>query len=167
MATGEAWRQWYLANREAYNARQRAYWKARRGYVPPTEDESAEKRRAKVQRWRDAHPEETAAGQAAHNANKRAKALGLPDRLSMRDVLDLWDRQPSCLGCGQGRGVDHVIRFADGGANTPANLQDLCRSCNSLKENAGRALAPDDPNFDRARKVRERRHRATTGIAAL
>lgn len=163
MSTGEKWRQWYLANREVYNAYQRAYWRARRDYVRPTPEESAEKRRKRLQRWREAQPDAVQAGQAAANANKRAKRLGLEGRLSTADVLALWTRQPVCLSCGTGRGVDHVVRFADGGVNAVSNVQNLCRPCNARKENAGRALAPEDPNYERARKVRERRHRNTTG----
>jgi 5-methylcytosine-specific restriction endonuclease McrA len=167
MATGEAWREWYLANREAYNAHQREYWKRRRGYVRPSPEEVRAKRVEKVRRWREAHPEITEAGTAAANSNKRAKALDQPERLTAGDILTLWERQPVCVSCGSGRGVDHVVSFADGGRNVAANLQNLCRPCNGRKENAGRALAPDHPNFERARKFREGRHRATTGIADL
>jgi len=38
-----------------------------------------------------------------------------------------------CPVCGKGRGVDHVVEFWQGGANTPDNLQNLCRSCNAKK----------------------------------
>jgi len=49
-----------------------------------------------------------------------------------------------CAACGRldRRGqVDHVVPLADGGANTQANLQFLCRACHARKtarENAAR-----------------------------
>jgi 5-methylcytosine-specific restriction endonuclease McrA len=77
-----------------------------------------------------------AATLAAWNANKRGAASGSPGVLSRMDVLSLWDRQPACVTCGQGRGIDHVIAMSRGGPNSPANLQTMCRTCNLRKRHA-------------------------------
>lgn len=167
MATGTAWRAWYEANRERYNAYQREYARAHRPErVLLTAEQRGERRRESVRRWREAHPDLNDASIASINANRRPESRALGQRITTQDVLALWQRQPVCVECGAGRGVDHVVRLGDGGPNTPDNLQNLCKPCNGRKENAGRALAPDHPNFERARKARERRHRATTGINA-
>ncbi len=52
---------------------------------------------------------------------------------------DLYDKQEGiCAGCREEISifeleVDHIIPFAYGGGNEPANLQLLCRSCNATK----------------------------------
>ena len=78
---------------------------------------------------------------AAHRANQRARKFGLGDEIATRDVLELWKRQPLCLGCGHGRGLDHIRSLYLGGGNAPANLQNLCRPCNTRKFNAERWAA--------------------------
>ena len=85
--------------------------------------------------YRADHPREAKAQKAAWTANSEAGRRGQIERIRPEDVLDLWQRQPTCLGCGQGCGVDHVIAFADGGLNEPTNLQNLCPACNTRKEN--------------------------------
>jgi len=167
MATGDAWRAWYERNREHYNAYQREYARAHRPERPTlTPEERREHRLASLRLWREAHPDLNAASTAATNANRRPQARARGERITSQDVLALWQRQPVCVDCGAGRGVDHVIRLGDGGSNTTGNLQNLCKPCNARKENAERTLPPDHPNFERARKARELRHRATTGVNA-
>ena len=43
--------------------------------------------------------------------------------------------QPWCSKCGSTRDLtlDHIISLANGGTNSPANAQVLCRKCNSSK----------------------------------
>ena len=95
--------------------------------------------RAAYQReWRRTHPEQAAALDAAQVANAKARHVGQPGRIRGADVLALWKRRPLCVTCGQGRGVDHIIAFVDGGANEVANLQTMCKPCNSAKDYAER-----------------------------
>jgi 5-methylcytosine-specific restriction endonuclease McrA len=91
---------------------------------------AAERRK---QRWRLAHPLRNDAIRAANNANLRARALGLA-RITAIDVEALWARQPACVDCGEGHGLDHILALADGGTNSPDNLQNLCHQCNRRKE---------------------------------
>ena len=93
------------------------------------------KRREDHRRWakayRLANPDRVAAQVAAGNANLRAKRLGIAGRLTVQDIADLWERQPTCGLCGLGRGVDHIVPLAAGGSNEPPNLRTLCTPCNS------------------------------------
>lgn len=93
---------------------------------------------AGVKRWRAKNPDLQAAAARAGAANRRAKAAGAAGHISRADVTALWERQPVCLHCGNGRGIDHIVAFRDGGSNTPGNIQNLCRTCNAIKE--GRLL---------------------------
>ena len=75
---------------------------------------------------------------AMHTANRRARKTGIAGVITTEDVLNMWERQPVCVGCGIGRGLDHVIAMSLGGPNTPANLQNLCHACNIRKGNLER-----------------------------
>jgi 5-methylcytosine-specific restriction endonuclease McrA len=88
---------------------------------------------AGVKRWREANPDLQQASARASACNRRAKAAGASGHITRADVTALWERQPVCLRCGVGRGVDHIVDFRHGGLNTPENLQNLCRTCNELK----------------------------------
>lgn len=107
-------RDWYLANREKAMAADLARHRA-------------------AQR---ANPVLFAAGRAAVRANIAAKSLGLAGRITAEDVLKVWAAQPTCVACGSGRGIDHVVAMSDGGANEPANLQTMCGPCNGAKGSA-------------------------------
>lgn len=85
------------------------------------------------ERWQSAHPLRAAAIRAANNANRRARALGL-GAITPADVEALWQREPGCIDCGEGRGLDHVLAMADGGTNSPQNLANRCHQCNRKKE---------------------------------
>jgi 5-methylcytosine-specific restriction endonuclease McrA len=81
---------------------------------------------------------------AAFSSNRRATRRGAAGRLTGADILALWDRQPACVRCGEGRGVDHIVALADGGLNVPGNLQTLCNPCNVRKEREmGRINTPE------------------------
>lgn len=137
--------------RERQRVYQRDYMRQRRAADP-------EKYREQLREWRTVNREQrlehdrqlrladpvgTAAKTAASNANQRAKRLGLSGRLTTADIRALWERQPVCVGCGKGRGVDHVIDMRSaGGENVPANLQNLCFECNSAKEVVRKKSAP-------------------------
>jgi 5-methylcytosine-specific restriction endonuclease McrA len=86
-----------------------------------------------TQRWKAAHPLNYAASKAALRSNRNAAAAGVPGHLTMPDVLALWARQPVCIVCGEGRGVDHILPFILGGPNTVDNIQTMCRPCNRAK----------------------------------
>lgn len=92
-----------------------------------------EQARAQRRRWLDESPERKAAVQIALTSNARAKSYGAVGRVRYRDVLELWLRQPVCVDCGEGRGVDHVIPLSRGGSNTPDNLATRCLHCNLVK----------------------------------
>lgn len=74
-----------------------------------------------------------AAAAAAKSANKAAVRAGVSGRLTKADIEALWQRQPVCVCCGEGRGVDHIKALTNGGSNTPDNIQTLCQPCNSRK----------------------------------
>lgn len=118
-AKAKAWRE---ANLERAQARERA-WRAAHsakmtGY-----------RRA----WHDASPTRAKAVRAATTANRRARLAGVDGVITYEVVLEIWRVQTACLGCGVGYGIDHIVPFARGGANTSGNLQNLCHPCNARK----------------------------------
>lgn len=70
------------------------------------------------------------------NHNVRAKKMGDPNRLSVKDIRWMWATYGSaCLACGseERREVDHVVPVSQGGLNVRSNLQPLCKSCNNKK----------------------------------
>jgi hypothetical protein len=60
----------------------------------------------------------------------------VPTGITVTKALQVFERDDwTCRHCGARRQltVDHVVARARGGADTLANLQTLCRSCNSRK----------------------------------
>lgn len=53
------------------------------------------------------------------------------DRLSRRMIR----RQPWCTWCGETEDLtaDHIVPLSRGGASSPANVQVLCRACNTRR----------------------------------
>jgi 5-methylcytosine-specific restriction endonuclease McrA len=91
----------------------------------------------RVRKWRAEHPERAFAARTAASANRRARLVGATGTLTVGDVLVLFERQPGCVSCGDGRGLDHIVSMSLGGANEPANLQNLCPPCNTSKGRHG------------------------------
>lgn len=125
------------AYRPAYNAEHREGIAAKKSAAYFADPERVIRN---VGRWKEEHPTRARAIRMSAAANRRAEACGADGRLSADDIVELWRRQPDCLGCGEGSGLDHIVPFCRGGMNTTGNLQNLCRSCNSRK---GRQL-PDE-----------------------
>jgi 5-methylcytosine-specific restriction endonuclease McrA len=118
-----AWRPTYNeTNREAILARRRAAYAA-----------NPRRAIANVGRWKEEHPTRARAIAVSAKANSRAEDAGADGRLTPNDVIALWRRQPDCVMCGDGAGLDHIVPFCRGGANTTGNIQNLCRRCNSRK----------------------------------
>ena len=92
------------------------------------------RRRAAVAtaKWR-AVGDQGKAANAITVANSRAQSYGVKGLLVTADVLALWERQPVCVRCGNGKGLDHIVPLRAGGVNQSSNLQNLCRSCNARK----------------------------------
>jgi 5-methylcytosine-specific restriction endonuclease McrA len=73
-----------------------------------------------------------------NNANRRAKAAGNNDRITLSELLQSYFRSgQKCSWCGktdtQTMEVDHIIPLSKGGTNTIENMVWACRSCNSKK----------------------------------
>ncbi len=75
--------------------------------------------------------------QRAGHANRKAVRLGAPGIISADDIRRVFSACGfRCLRCGteNSLSLDHVVSFANGGANTIQNLQVLCCSCNASKK---------------------------------
>jgi 5-methylcytosine-specific restriction endonuclease McrA len=113
---------WRAGHREQIRAQKRAAYAAH----PQRAIERA-------RRWVEENPSRRRAIAMAASANTRAAEAGAHGRLSADDVTAMWRRQPHCLMCGDGVGLDHVIPLSRGGSNTTGNIQNLCRRCNARK----------------------------------
>jgi len=82
-----------------------------------------------LKRWRASHPETARAHDRAYKLLRRPG----PWREAWLRVLAHYGSR--CMACGVVDDVhpDHVRPVSDGGTNHPANLQPLCRACNSRK----------------------------------
>ena len=89
---------------------------------------------AYMRAWYAKNPGRKSAHDAANKANTRAAKMGVAGRITGADILALWERQPVCIECGRGRGIDHAVALADGGLNVADNLQTMCKPCNRSKE---------------------------------
>lgn len=108
--------------------------------------------KAAVRTWVLANPERVRANKlrwAAANrayakmkkAERRAREVGAPGRLTARDVRAVFEyhghRCAYCLRDDVKLTVDHVTALADGGSNYPDNVVPACVSCNSRKSDRG------------------------------
>ena len=130
-------RAYVAANRERVAARKVAWYQANRERLAEKDRQrqlaDPERATRRAREWERAHPTRSAANHAAKSANRRAEMYNADGRLSGADVIELWRREPVCVDCGDGRGLDHVIPLSRGGSNTSGNLANRCRSCNSRK----------------------------------
>lgn len=92
-----------------------------------------ERQAAHRRTWLEDVPDREAAARCAMTANRRARMYGADGQIGYETVLELWRREPDCVDCGEGRGLDHVIPLSRGGSNTSGNLANRCRSCNARK----------------------------------
>ena len=93
--------------------------------------------RAYFRRW--AKSPGAQANQRAHNANCRARQLGVAGCITGAQFLALCNRfNNRCLCCGKWKPLcpDHVTPFSLGGVNVIRNIQPLCAYCN-LSKHAG------------------------------
>lgn len=119
----ETSRKWAEANKETANARAIEWRKA-----------NGERVREAAKARRDANPEK----QRTITRNRRAK-LKVSGEHSPADIARMYQEQNgTCNGCRcnlaeSGYHVDHIRAVANGGSNSPENLQLLCPTCNTSK----------------------------------
>lgn len=104
--------QWRVANRDRINA----YYKGKRPFLP---EESLEKQRCSVR-------------------NRRARLRAAEGKHTADQIAELLVKQRNrCAGCGvsirKNYQADHIIPLFLGGSNAIANIQLLCRPCNTSK----------------------------------
>jgi 5-methylcytosine-specific restriction endonuclease McrA len=140
-----ACRAWYAANKEHKKDHRNAVariW-AR---------DNKERHNANSRAWREANKERAAAITSAwvkRNPDKanaqtnarRARLRNVGGHYTATDIQLLRQQQNDCCAaphCGihlAGKGtVDHIVPLVRGGSNWPENLQLLCKSCNSKKQ---------------------------------
>ena len=114
---------WQQANKLRRNAQQ----KARR-------DQDPEKFREHHRKWRRENPEKNAAMQTRRRAAKK-NAGGSHTADDLARIREMQNGKCAVYKCKlKGFGsVDHITALSRGGSDNPANLQILCRSCNSQK----------------------------------
>jgi 5-methylcytosine-specific restriction endonuclease McrA len=93
---------------------------------------NTEKMRQKSRAWAKANPE---AKRLAENKRRALKVSNGVFFISRKDLARLL--ASSCHNCGSQNSItlDHVIPISRGGRHSVGNLQPLCRSCNSSKNN--------------------------------
>lgn len=146
--------EYYWKNKETYYARGKKWAKAHpekirvkyaRWYYSHQDERressarwySANGKRARVYgvRWRAANPART----QAQGQKRRARVRGAEGSYTFQEWLELKAQYDyRCLCCGKQEPeikltVDHVIPLSKGGRNDIANIQPLCKSCNSSK----------------------------------
>lgn len=112
-------------------AKHREYWRKPEVKARMQQADWIAKSRATKRKWNQS--KKGRALRAAHAANEKASRYGASGILTTQDILNLWDKYPDCLVCGDDYGLDHIVPFSQGGSNTLDNLQNLCRSCNGSK----------------------------------
>lgn len=115
---------YYQSNRDKAISRNRAYYQANKENVIEA-----------VKKWEEKNKEYVKLLRIVKRANRAAKSYGIQDNLTTKDIELLFDKYSRCLACSvlDDLSVDHVIPLSKGGPNTLANLQVLCRRCNSGK----------------------------------
>lgn len=95
-----------------------------------------EKRKSVCRNWTKSNPLKS----RAYNANRRSRILSATGKHTKEDILRLFKAQsgqcanPICkVGIESKFEVDHIMPLYLGGANSPDNLQLLCKPCNRKK----------------------------------
>jgi 5-methylcytosine-specific restriction endonuclease McrA len=105
-----------------------------------------EKTIERVIAWRDANEDHYKRYHTIYNANQRAEAFGLSERLEVADLEALEESSDGCAKCSKEFGdkshnrstLDHIIAMVNGGPNTPENLQLICQECHYSKTGTDR-----------------------------
>lgn len=119
---------WYEANRER-SAETTARWRANH----------PELMRLYRERYNQRNPIRSRLQYRALYSNQKAKAVGAPGKIRGDDILRVAEcLQWRCGYCGRQLDlpevtVDHIVPFARGGCNTPANITIACAACNKSK----------------------------------
>jgi 5-methylcytosine-specific restriction endonuclease McrA len=118
-------RRWVAANPDKVRASQKAsfarWYAANRDYD-----------RERHAEWRRKNPEKA----SVKGQRQRARQRNAEGHFSAEDVSRITAAQGGKCACCRMRRkltLDHIIPLAKGGSNWPANLQMLCKSCNSAK----------------------------------
>ena len=98
---------------------------------------NVEKRRAYNRNYRKSHPEKMRA-QVRTRRNRKYQAEGSHTEAQWEELKALYNY--TCLRCGQREPTitltrDHVVPLAQGGSDWISNIQPLCPTCNSSKNN--------------------------------
>jgi 5-methylcytosine-specific restriction endonuclease McrA len=117
-------RAWYYKNLEWRRAKNRI---SRQKHIDAA--------RQRLRRWLKANPEKVAAYQRARRV-RRAGGGGSHSEAEWKALKERYDH--TCLRCGKQEPAieltrDHVIPVFNGGSDDIANIQPLCRACNSAK----------------------------------
>jgi len=120
-------RQYYAKHPEKVRAWSR---KARRKYYATHKEEEA----ARFRKWQLENPDKC----RAYAANRRALKKQADGSFTTEEFDALCEKYANkCLCCGSTNEpltVDHVIPLSEGGSNDISNIQPLCLSCNSRKQ---------------------------------
>ena len=126
-------------NRDKVLEKSRKYWHTR---VDKEAYNEARQARRVERYWSDLEFREKRLRESRHSTKTRkARLRGAEGSYSLREWEELCEKYNyTCLRCGLSGSdvyltVDHVIPVSKGGTNTIENIQPLCGSCNSKKNN--------------------------------
>jgi 5-methylcytosine-specific restriction endonuclease McrA len=132
--------QWQKSNRNRVNEVGRKNYaknleesrKKRRRRVRAWYQRNAEQQRQRVSEYRRSHPEKRRLSESKRRSIKLNNGTYTILEKELRRLLS-----NSCSRCGsrQEQTLDHIIPISRGGRHSIGNLQTLCKSCNSSKNN--------------------------------
>ncbi|MFD9248513.1 HNH endonuclease [Streptomyces bottropensis] len=113
--------------RETYARRPEQYAQKRRAWYMANRHKAI----AATRRWAQANPERAAL--ISRLKKHRRRAAGVFTAPEWRQILAQYGHR--CLACGSDGPltIDHIVPVSKGGANTAANVQPLCSTCNTSK----------------------------------